>query len=177
MRTLTYAHTHHACAHTRRHTCVSTCSAPIKLKDYLGEPARRFHFLTFNCSKCPILMHFTPTPPPQVRTGRLGTQEALARPLLPEGGPRPRLRRHGLVVPVSASACAALCFGRSRRFGSSHPASCPGRRPAAAPCAPCRAAFRPVLNAHFTHSSITGTCPVSSFGLSCLLLLWPVYAH
>lgn len=127
MRTLTYAHTHHACAHTRRHTCVSTCSAPIKLKDYLGEPARLFHFLTFNCSKCPILMHFTPTPPPQVRTGRLGTQEALARPLLPEGGPRPRLRRHGLVVPVSASACAAPSFGRARRFGSSHPASCPER--------------------------------------------------
>lgn len=49
--------------------------------------------------------------PPQVRTGRLGTQEALARPLLPEGGPRARLRRHGLVVPVSASACAAPCLG------------------------------------------------------------------
>lgn len=54
---------------------------------------------------------YTHAPPPQVRTGRLGTQEALARPLRPEGGHRARLRRHGLVVPVSASACAAPSLG------------------------------------------------------------------
>lgn len=102
MRTLTYAHTHHACAHTRRHTCVSTCSAPIKLKDYLGEPARLFHFLTFNCSKCPILMHFTPTPPPP------GEDRASGHPGGSRSAPPPR----GWPPPPPPSArisCARLC--------------------------------------------------------------------